>query len=151
MRGGFVRGGASWPPGPREEVEKRSLKKGRKTNANDVFSGIRALFPCSANWMEEGAENNVVQREAHVEKVPVAAEKNQMTQEKRTRFFADMVKSERKTGRGEEEVMEGDTNQEETEENEEMEEDDEVVIKKMSNGLYNLVIGERIKRDPRKE
>ncbi|QHO31323.1 hypothetical protein S83_026012 [Arachis hypogaea] len=47
--------------------------------------------------------------------------------------------------------MEVDTNHEETEEDEEMEEEDEVVIKKMPNGLYNLVIGEHIKRELRKE
>ncbi|KAL4329124.1 hypothetical protein AHAS_Ahas13G0268700 [Arachis hypogaea] len=78
MQGGFVRGGASRPHGPREEVEERSVKKGKKTNANDAFSGGRALFPRSEDWMEEGAENNVVQKEAHVEKVPVTAEENQM-------------------------------------------------------------------------
>ncbi|RYR20260.1 hypothetical protein Ahy_B03g065356 [Arachis hypogaea] len=62
-----------------------------------------------------------------------------------------MVKSGRKTEKGEVEVMEADTNHEETEEDEEMEEEDEVVIKKMPNGLYNLVIGEHIKRELRKE
>ncbi|XLU68016.1 hypothetical protein S245_027069 [Arachis hypogaea] len=93
MQGGFVRGGASRSHEPKDEVEERSVKKGRKTNANNAFSGGRALFPRSEEWMEEGAENNVVQREAHVEKVPVTAEQNQMAQEERARSFADMVKS----------------------------------------------------------
>ncbi|RYR50758.1 hypothetical protein Ahy_A07g037377 [Arachis hypogaea] len=158
MRGAYVRGGTSRSHDPRErrregESSLRNLKKVRKTREAEEYSGEMALTPRVEEWMMETEveHQKYGRQEAQVE------ENSNKEQESRVggvpHSFAEIVRmgknAANEVGDQNIEKMATDEAVEEPEDSDEDESD--IIVKKMPNGLYNLVIGEEVKRELRKE
>ncbi|XP_016206041.1 uncharacterized protein LOC107646367 [Arachis ipaensis] len=152
MRGGFVRGAAARPHNPREEnrqqgdLNPREVKKGRRSEVEVAIVGTRKLVPRVEEWMEDGSE---AERQLDGDQPDTYMERDQdkisggSTYQK---TFAETVKTGTRTTIV---TQEKETREDiETEREDRDEEDvDDIILKRMPDGLYNLVIGERVKRE----
>ncbi|RYR05702.1 hypothetical protein Ahy_B06g085537 [Arachis hypogaea] len=158
MRGAYVRGGTSRSHDPRErrregESSLRNLKKVRKTGEAEEYSGEMALTPRVEEWMMEtevehqeqgrqeaqGEENSNKEQESRVGGVPHS--------------FAEIVRMGKNAANevGDQNIEKMATDEAVEEPEDGNEDESDIIVKKMPNGLYNLVIGEEVKRELRKE
>ncbi|XP_020963574.1 uncharacterized protein LOC110265121 [Arachis ipaensis] len=129
-----------------KKVKKSTEEGGRE------FTGDTALVPRMEDWMaeeemeENGNSKGTEQPQLEVERVvEFGASKSNS--------FADTVRMGKSTGGGHtQREQEPKTNSaEDTDMEESDDEDTEIIVKKLPNGIYNLVIGEGVKRELRKE
>ncbi|XP_015958583.1 uncharacterized protein LOC107482567 [Arachis duranensis] len=152
MRGGYVRGGASRAHDPRTKMREegelihRSMKKVKKAGGGE-FTGDTGLTPRLEDWMvEEEVEGGDCRTEPEPEK------KTQMDEDRgETRSppsFADKVRNGKSKEEGRKEDIQA--NREVVSSEDEDEEYLEITVKKLPSGIYNIVIGEGVKRELRK-
>ncbi|QHO29058.1 uncharacterized protein DS421_7g222010 [Arachis hypogaea] len=157
MRGGFVRGGASRSHTPRntpredEETSKRELKKSKTATQGEEFSGKEAIAVRVEDWMMDDTRNLMEKPTIH----ELAAVEEIDTSKIGTKkiSFASMVNKGNQASQEREasqEHKEGETVMQDDMEANESDDESDILIKKLPNGLYNLVISEGVQRELRK-